>query len=170
MKIISSAFLQPLHAPLWLDHGTVILECLSSYHHHSVFHAASSSSIYLLIKINNLCRASLLPPTVCDLHVCRCAFVVFLSLHQPLFTISQFPPPSLSPISSAAQSGSSMLIDLKAIISEKKSQRGFLSYQIWLVSFEHILSNNPSFPECSHDFLAWWANLFRSHKHDFWII
>lgn len=67
-------------------------------------------------------------------------------------------------------SGSSMLIDLKAIISEKKSQRGFLSYQIWLVSFEHILSNNPSFPGCSHDFLAWWANLFRSHKHDFWII
>lgn len=127
--------------------------------------------LHLLIKNNNLCHACLLPPTVCDLYVCRCAFVVFLSLHQPLLTICRFPPPSLSPISSAAQSGSSMLKDLKAIISEKKSQQGFLSYQIWLVSFEHILSSNPSFPWRSHGFLfVRPKQVFSSNKHDFWII
>lgn len=139
----------------WCSHSWMLL-----FLHRSVLHAGSSSSIYsskLIIFV-----ASLLPPTVCDHHVCQCALVVFFSLHQPLFPISPFPPPSLSPISSAAQSGLSMLIDLKAIISEKKSQQGFLSYQIWLVSFEHILSNNPSFPRRSHGFLfVRWANLFR---------
>lgn len=169
VKIISSAFLQPLHMTLWLRHGRVTrmplflplplrLSCRLLF-------------LHLLIKNNNLCHACLLPPTVCDLYVCRCAFVVFLSLHQPLLTISRFPPPSLSPISSAAQSGSSMLKDLKAIISEKKSQQGFLSYQIWLVSFEHILSSNPSLPWRSHGFLfVWPKQVCSSNKHDFWII
>ena len=114
VKIISSAFLQPLQPSLWLDDGAGILECLSSSSYCSR-HAASSSSIHLLIRIN-LCRASLLPPTICDLYVC--AFVLFLSLHQPLFTISRFPPPSLSLISSAAMVRiECMLIDLKAMIS-----------------------------------------------------
>lgn len=63
------------------DHGTVILECLSSLFHCSISKAASSSTIYLLIKINIL---TLFPPTVCDLHVCRCTFVAVLSLHQAL--------------------------------------------------------------------------------------
>lgn len=84
VKIISSAFLHPLHAPLWFDRGAVILECLSSLFHRSIFNAASSSTIYLPIKINILCHASIFLPTVCDRCACRCAFVGVLSLHQRL--------------------------------------------------------------------------------------
>lgn len=124
VKIISSAFLQPLHTPLWLNHGAVILQCLFSCRHCSVFHAASPSSIYLLIKINNLCCASSSTHHSWSPCFSMCICRLFIS-PQPLFTISRFPPPSLSPVYSAVQSGSSMLIEFKAIISKKKSQQGF---------------------------------------------
>lgn len=111
----------------------------------TIFRPTSSYSIYLPYSSKLIIFVAPLffhPPFVMFMF-----FDVHLSsfyLSSNLFSPSQFPPPSLSPISSAAQSGSSMLIDLKPIISEKEPER--LSVLSNLVSFEHILSNNPSFP------------------------
>lgn len=106
---------------------------LSSLFHRSIFNAASSSTIYLPIQINILCHASIFPPTFLR-SSCLSMRVRRRFISPPTSsTLSQSPRPRLSSVSSAAPSGRRMLIDLKAIIPQKKSQQGFLSHQIGLV-------------------------------------